>query len=83
MESPIEENEQTRILDHHQETPRTAPEAKNDLVRQLLAKVSDIHKENQQLRSLKTKTKRQLFQRSKDNDPECSVSKIISCTSYI
>ena len=87
MESPIEENEQTRILDHHQETSRTAPEANNDLVRELLAEVSDIRKENQQLRSevanLKTKTKRQLFQRSKDNDPECSVSKIISCMSYI
>ena len=70
---PNAENQEIRILD--QETPRAAPD---DLVRKLLAEVSEIRKENQQLRNevanLKTSAKRKLFQRSKESDPECSVS---------
>ena len=72
--SPNAENQEIRILD--QETPRAAPD--DDLVRKLLAEVSEIRKENQQLRNemvnLKSSAKRQLFQRSKESDPECSVS---------
>lgn len=71
--SPNAENQEIRILD--QETPRATPD---DLVRKLLAEVSEIRKENQQLRNevanLKSSAKRQLFQRSKESDPECSVS---------
>ncbi|KAL9976407.1 hypothetical protein ACROYT_G013706 [Oculina patagonica] len=79
MESPREENEENRRPDR--ETPRAAPENQAtpediDLVRKLLAEVAEIRKENQQLKSevsnLKTKTRRRLFQRSKDSDSECS-----------
>ena len=79
MESPITENEISGIVDQETlETPRAGTDDGN-LVRRLLDEVSEIRKENQRLRSevayIKAKTKRQLFQRSKDNDPECSVSK--------
>lgn len=61
-------------------TPKAAPEDR-DLLRRLLAEVSEIRKENQQLKSqvtdLTTKTRRQLFQKSKDSDPECSVSNFV------
>ena len=60
--SPNAENQEIRILD--QETPRAAPD--DDLVRKLLAEVSEIRKETQQLRNeianLKSSAKRQLFQ---------------------
>ena len=79
MESPITENEISGIVDQETlETPRAGTDDGN-LVRRLLDEVSEIRKENQRLRSevenIKAKTKRQLFQRSKDNDPECSVRK--------
>ena len=68
------EIQETRMLD--QETPRAAPN--DDLVRKLLVEVSEIRKENQQLRNemanLKSSAKRKLFQRPKESDPECSVS---------
>lgn len=75
MESP-NETEEIRILD--QETPRAAGPGDDDLVRKLLAEVSEMRKENQQLRgevaNLKTTTtRRRLFKSSKDNDPECLV----------
>ena len=72
--SPNAENQEIRILD--QETPRAAPD--DDLVRKLLGEVSEIRKENQQLRNemanLNSSAKRKLFQRPKGSDPECSVS---------
>ena len=81
-ESPSE-HEEIRVLD--QETPRSsaAESGDSDLVRKLLAEVSEMRKENQQLRTevanLKTTaTRKKLFESSKDNDPECSVSNIMS-----
>ena len=75
MESASAEMEDSTVLS--EETPRAALEDR-DLLRRLLAEVSEIRKENQQLKSqvtnLTTKTRRQLFQKSKDSDPECSVS---------
>ena len=72
--SPNAENQEIRIL--NQETPRAAPD--DDLVRKLLDEVSEIRKENQQLKNemvnLKSSAKRKLFQRPKGSDPECSVS---------
>ena len=63
-----------------QETPTAATEDR-DLMRQLMAEVAEMRKENQQLKSevakIKTQPRRQLFKRSKDCDPECSVSKVI------
>ena len=60
--SPNAENQEIRILD--QETPRAAPD--DDLVRKRLDEVSEIRKENQQLRNemanLKSSAKRKLFQ---------------------
>ena len=60
--SPSAENQEIRILD--QETPRAAPD--DDLVRKLLSEVSEIRKENQQLRNemanLNSSAKRKLFQ---------------------
>ncbi|KAJ7380378.1 hypothetical protein OS493_008830 [Desmophyllum pertusum] len=45
-------------------------------MRQLMAEVAEMRKENQQLKSevakIKTQPRRQLFKRSKDCDPECS-----------
>ncbi|KAJ7354918.1 hypothetical protein OS493_029027 [Desmophyllum pertusum] len=45
-------------------------------MRQLMAEVAEMRKENQQLKSevakIKTQSRRQLFKRSKDCDPECS-----------
>jgi len=78
MESSSAQMEDVTVLG--EETPRAAPEDR-DLLRRLLAEVSEIRKENQQLKSqvtnLTTKTRRKLFQKSKDSDPECSVSKFI------
>lgn len=81
-ESPSE-HEEIRVLD--QETPRSsaAESGDSDLVRKLLAEVSEMRKENQQLRTevanLKTTaTRKKLFESYKDNDPECSVSNIMS-----
>ena len=72
--SPNAENQEIRILDHG--TPRATPD--DDLVRKLLDEVSEIRKENQQLKNemanLKSSAKRKLFQRPNRNDPECSVS---------
>ncbi|KAJ7394700.1 hypothetical protein OS493_000526 [Desmophyllum pertusum] len=60
-----------------QETPTAATEDR-DLMRQLMAEVAEMRKENQQLKSevakIKTQPRRQLFKRSKDCDPECSES---------
>ena len=74
--SPNAENQEIRMLD--QETPRAAPD--DDLVRKLLNQVSEIQKENQQLRNemanLKSSAKRKLFNRPKESDPECSVSNV-------
>ena len=59
--SPNAENQEIRILD--QETPRAAPD--DDLVRKLLVEVSEIRKENHQLRNemanLNSSAKRKLF----------------------
>lgn len=70
--SPNAENQEIRILD--QETPRAAPN--DDLLRKLLDEVSEIRKENKQLKNemanLKSSAKRKLFQRPKGSDPECS-----------
>lgn len=78
MESTNAQMEDVAVLS--EETPRAAPEDR-DLLRRLLAEVTEIRKENQQLKSqvtsLTTKTRRQLFQKSKDSDPECSVSQFI------
>ena len=78
MESTNAQMEDVTVLS--QETQRAAPEDR-DLLRRLLAEVSEIRKENQQLKSqvtnLMTKTRRQLFLKSTDSDPECSVSKFI------
>ena len=46
MATPSVEREQT-----DQETPRTVPETQRDLVRRLLGEVSEMRKENQQLQS--------------------------------
>ena len=80
MESPCE-HEEIRVLD--QETPRSSVAAlgDSDLVRKLLAEVSEIRKQNQQLRTevanLKiTPTRKKVFESSKDNDTECSVSNV-------
>ena len=71
------------------ETPRAAPrdvippsENDSDLVRKLLAEVSKIREENQhmkkEIKDLKAREKNKLprnsRKRSKENDPECSVS---------
>ena len=77
-------NDENGVLDP--ETPRAAssdivPASENDsdLVRKLLAEVSNIRHENKQLRKemedLKTKRKTKLSQKSRDYDPECSVSR--------
>ena len=75
MESANPEMEDRTVLS--EETPRAGLEDR-DLLRRLLAEVSEVRKENQQLKSqvtnLTTKTRRQLFQKFKDKDPECSVS---------
>ncbi|XP_068736153.1 uncharacterized protein [Montipora capricornis] len=61
------------------ETPRVGPIAAgedNDLLRKLLAEVTAIRKENQELKSevenLKSGAKRKLFPKPKESDPECS-----------
>ncbi|KAL9984255.1 hypothetical protein ACROYT_G006529 [Oculina patagonica] len=80
MDSSNAENEEIRVLDA--ETPRAAPrdivpasESDSDLVRKLLAEVSKIREENQQMKkeleNIKTKEKGK-SKRSRDNDPECS-----------
>ena len=78
MESANAEMEDRTVLSEG--TPRTALEDR-DLLRRLLAEVSVIRKENQQLKSqvtnLTTKTRRQLFEKSKDKDPECAVSTFV------
>lgn len=79
MESANAEREEMATVS--EETPRAAPEDR-DVLKQLLAEVAEIRKENKELRSkvtnLTTKTRRQLFQKAKDSDPVCSVSKVIS-----
>jgi len=82
MDSSNAENEEIGVLDA--ETPRARPrdivpasESDSDLVRKLLAEVSKIREENQQMKkeleNIKTKEKGK-SKRSRDNDPECSVS---------
>lgn len=84
--SPNSRSEDIGVLDC--ETPRAAPrdvvppsENDTDLVRNLLAEVSKIREENQQMKKeikdLKGREKKKLSKsskRSKENDPECSVS---------
>ena len=72
-------NNEIRILDR--ETPRVSPIAAGEdhsLLRKLLAEVTAIRKENQELKSevenLKSGAKRKLFLKPKESDPECSVS---------
>ena len=76
MESTNAQTEDVTVFS--EESQRTALEDR-DLLRRLLAEVSEIRKENQQLKSqvtnLMTKTRRQPLQKSKDSDPECSISK--------
>ncbi|KAL9983764.1 hypothetical protein ACROYT_G005987 [Oculina patagonica] len=70
MESANAEREEMA----NEETPRAAPD--RDVLKQLLAEVAEIRKENKELKSkvanLTTKTRRQLFQKAKDSDPVCS-----------
>lgn len=70
-------NNEIRILDR--ETPRVSPIAAggdHSLLRKLLAEVTAIRKENQELKSevenLKSGAKRKLFLKPKESDPECS-----------
>lgn len=72
-------NNEIRILD--QETPTVGPIAAGEdhsLLRKLVAEVTAIRKENQELKSevenLKSGAKRKLFSKPKESDPECSVS---------
>ena len=77
MESANAEREEMATV--NEETPRASPD--RDVLKQLLAEVAEIRKENKELRSkvanLTTNTRRQLFQKAKDSDPVCSVSKVI------
>ena len=76
-----------RILEHNEitildrETLRVSPIAAGEdhsLLRNLLAEVTAICKENQELKreveNLKSGAKRKLFLEPKESDPECSVS---------